>query len=77
VILVDIPGIGLRFIQVTVQTEAEIAAQRAAQAKVGTFGRAFVFVFRRVEIAVPRTVPGLVSRFLVMIFTTPPAAPLP
>lgn len=46
-------GIGLRFIQVTVQTEAEIAAQRAAQAKVGTFSRAFIFVLRRIEITVP------------------------
>ncbi len=61
--LVDIPGIGLRFIQITVQTEAEIPAHWAVQAKVGTFGRAFVFVFRGIEIGIPRTVPFIAAFF--------------
>ena len=51
--LVDIPGIGLCFIEVTVQTEAEISAHWTIQAEVGAFGRAFVFVLRRVEIGIP------------------------
>ena len=36
--LVDIPRVGLGFIEITVQTEAEIPAQRTVQAKVGAFG---------------------------------------
>jgi ferric enterobactin receptor len=33
--LVDVPGVGLGFVEVTEQAEAEIAAQRAAEAEVG------------------------------------------
>ena len=51
--VVDIPGIGLRFIEVAQQAEAEIAAQRAAEAKVGAFGRAFFFMLRGVHVGVP------------------------
>lgn len=74
--LVDIPGVSLGFIEVAVHAEAEIAAQRAAEAKVGTLGRAFVFMLRHVHVGVPRTMP-LVVEFFVMMLTTPPAAPLP
>ncbi len=51
--LVDIPGVGLRFVEVTEQTEAEIAAQRAAEAEVSAFGGAFILVLRGVHIGVP------------------------
>ncbi len=55
--LVNITRIRLRFVEVAIQAEAEIPAQRAVQAKVSAFGRAFVFMFRRVEIGIPGTVP--------------------
>ena len=51
--LVDIPGVGLRFVEVTEQAEAEIAAQRAAEAEVSAFGGAFILVLRGVHIGVP------------------------
>ncbi|CDL18167.1 hypothetical protein [Klebsiella pneumoniae IS46] len=38
--LVDIPGVSLRFVEVTEQAEAKIAAQRAAEAEVSAFGGA-------------------------------------
>ena len=60
--LVDITRIGLGFIQVTEQAEAEIPAKRAVEGKVSAFGRPFLFVFRRVEIGVPGAVP-LVAAF--------------
>ena len=36
--LVDGPGVGLGFVQIAEHAEAEVAAQRAAQAEVGAFG---------------------------------------
>ncbi|UNA34805.1 hypothetical protein LOF13_23795 [Klebsiella pneumoniae subsp. pneumoniae] len=51
--LVDIPGVGLRFVEITEQAEAEIAAQRAAEAEVSAFGGAFILVLRGVHIGVP------------------------
>ncbi len=54
---VNIPRVRLGFIKAAVQAEAEIAAQRAVQAKVGAFGRAFVFVLRRVQVGVPGAMP--------------------
>ena len=61
--LVDIPCVGLGFIEITVQAEAEIPTHRAIKAKGGTFGRAFVFVFRGVEIGIPGTVPFVAAFF--------------
>ena len=61
--LVDIPGIGLGFIEVAQQAEAEIAAQRAVQTEVGAFGGAFIFVLRGVHVGVPRTVPLVITFF--------------
>ncbi|MNS74759.1 hypothetical protein D3C72_1082430 [compost metagenome] len=61
--LVDIPRVGLGFIQVAEHAEAEIAAQRAAQAEVGALGGAFVFMLRRVQVGVPRTMPLVVEFF--------------
>ncbi len=78
VALVDVPCVGLGFGQVAIHAEADVAAQRAVQAEVGAFGGTFRFVLRRVEVGVPGTVPLLIAvSFLVMMFTTPPAAPLP
>ncbi len=61
--LVDIPRVGLGFIEITVQTEAEIPAQRTVQAKVGAFGRTFVFMLRGVEIGIPGAVPFVAAFF--------------
>ena len=61
--LVDVPGVGLRFVEVTEQAEAEIAAQRAAEAEVGALGGAFVFVLRGVHIGVPGAVPLIAGFF--------------
>ncbi len=63
VTLVDVPRVGLGFVQVTEHTEAEVAAQRAAQAEVGAFGGTFVFMFRRVQVGVPGAVPLVVEFF--------------
>ena len=51
--VVDIPGIGLGFVEVAQQAEAEIAPQRAAEAKVGAFSRTFVFMLRGVHVGIP------------------------
>ena len=61
--LVDVTRIGLRFIQVTKQAEAEIPAQRTIEGKVSAFGRAFLFVFRCVEIGIPGAVPLVAALF--------------
>ncbi len=61
--LVDVPRVGLSFIEITVQTEAEIPAHWAVQAKVGSFGRTFIFVLRSVEIGIPGTVPFVAAFF--------------
>ncbi len=63
VALVDVPRVGLGFIQVTKHAEAEVAAQRAAQAEVGAPGRAFILVFRCVQVGVPGAVPLVVKFF--------------
>ncbi|CZW94860.1 Uncharacterised protein [Enterobacter hormaechei] len=63
VTLVNVPGVGLGFIQVTVHAEAEIPAQRAAQAEVGAFGGTFVFMLWRVQVGVPGAVPLVVKFF--------------
>ncbi|GHM52323.1 hypothetical protein ECZU51_09930 [Escherichia coli] len=74
--LVDIPRVSLSFVEVAIQAEAEFVAQRTGEAKVSAFGGTFLFMFWRIEISVPRAVP-LTTAFLVMMLTTPPAAPLP
>ncbi len=61
--LVDVPCVGLGFIEITVKTEAEISAHWTIQAKVGTFGRTFVFVFRGIEIGIPGAVPFVATFF--------------
>ena len=63
VALIDIPRVGLGFIEVTEHAEAEVAAQRAAQAEVGAFGGTFVLVFWRVQVGVPGAVPLVVEFF--------------
>ncbi len=61
--LVDVPCVGLGFIEITVQAEAEIPTHWTIQAKVGALGRSFVFVFRGVEIGIPGTVPFIAAFF--------------
>ncbi len=61
--LVNVPGVGLSFIQVTVHAEAEIPAQRAAQAEVSAFGGTFVFMLWRIQVGVPGAVPLVVKFF--------------
>ena len=55
--LVNIPRIGLGFVEIAIQAEAEFVAQRTGQAEVGAFGGTFLFMFWRIEISVPGTVP--------------------
>lgn len=74
--LVDIPRVSLGFVEVAIQAEAEFVAQRTGQAEVGAFGGTFLFMFWCIEISIPGAVP-LTAAFLVMMLTTPPAAPLP
>ena len=61
--LVDVPRVGLGFIEVTEHAEAEVAAQGAAQAEVGAPGGTFVLMFWRVQVGVPGAVPLVVEFF--------------
>ena len=63
VTLVDVPRVGLGFVQIAEHAEAEVAAQRAAQAEVGAFGGTFILVLRRIQVGVPGAVPLVVEFF--------------
>ena len=60
---VDIPCVGLGFIQIAVQAEADAVAQRAGQAEVSSFGGTFFFVLRRIQIRIPCAMPLVAAAF--------------
>src|SRR5690606_17906301 len=63
VTLVDVPRIGLGFVQVTKHAEAEVAAQRAAQAEVGTLSGTLILMFWSTQVGVPGAMPLVVEFF--------------